>query len=150
MLKILSDNLVNPTVCLLLVAVFLTTFPAGKKALAFCLEEQENHIVGQNFYLADCHTALDTPLTLLDEHCSVLFEEKNNDCIDVSLSNGIILNRPSKIVLPVSSNVTISYTLPNGLVSLHQQVTSYRSSALSQPLFVLPHIDAHRTVVLLI
>ena len=150
MIKIFSENLFNHTVCLLLVSVFLSTFPTGATALAFCLDERENHVVGQNFYLANCHVAIETPLTLSEEHCSVLNKGKNNDCTDVSLTIANKLNRPSKIILPTSSKVILFNTLPNELVSFQQRVLGYYSSTLSQPLFIWPQIDPHRTVVLLI
>ena len=150
MLNIFLNNLINRTGCLLLVTVFLSTFPTSSTALAFCLDEQEIHIVSQNLYLADCHSAVEVGLILSDEHFSALVEKGKNDCTDVSLTNANILNRPSKITLPVSAKVTLSYTLPGGLVNYQQQVAEYNSSAFSQPLFILPHINAHRTVVLLI
>jgi hypothetical protein len=150
LLKIFSDNLINRNVCLLLVTVFLFTFPTGVTAMTFCLDEQENHVVDQNFYLADCHSALEASLAFSEEHSSVLVDGKNNDCTDVSLTNANILNRPPKTTLPSSSKVILFYAQPNGLVGPQHQVTEYFSSALSKPLFVLPDIEAHRTVVLLI
>ena len=33
------NNLINRTVCLLLTLIFLSTFPAGPTALAFCLDK---------------------------------------------------------------------------------------------------------------
>ncbi len=150
MLRIFYNNLINRTVCLLLVAVFLSTFPTGATALAFCLDEEENHIVGQNLYLADCHSSVEVDLLLSDEHCSALAEKENNDCTDVSFTNANKLNRPSKIILPVSAKVIFSYAIPRSQLRFRQQVEESSSSSLSQPLFILPHIDAHRTVVILI
>jgi hypothetical protein len=150
LLNIFLDNLINRTVCLLLVIVFLTTFPTGSTALAFCLDEQESHVVVQDFYLVDCHSAVEEGLSLSDENFFALAEKEKNDCTDISLTNANILNRPSRIILPASAKVILSSTLPRGLVSLQQQVPGQSSSALSQPFFVLPHIEVQRTIILLI
>lgn len=150
MLNIFLNNLINRTSCLLLVTVFLSAFSTGSTALAFCLDEQESHVVGQNLYLVNCHSAVEVGLIPSDEHFSAHVEKGKNECTDVSLTNANILNRPTKIILPVSAKVTLSYTLPGGPVNYQQQVAEYNSSALSQPLFILPPINAHRTVVLLI
>ena len=150
MLNVFLKNFVNRTVCLLIIAVFLSTFTTGMTALAFCLDQQESHVVGKNFYLADCHSTSEVDLIISDEHFSILAKENKNDCTDVSLTNAHILNRPSKRISPVSAKVILSYTLPGGLVSFQQQVAGYSSSALSHPLFILPHMNAHRTTVLLI
>ncbi len=150
MLRIFYNNLINRTVCLLLVAVFLSTFPTGATALAYCLDEEENHLVGQNFSLANCHSSVEKELLLSDEHRSALAEKENNDCTDVSLANANILNRPSKIILPASAKVILSYAIPPSQLRFQQQVAEYSSAAFFQPLFSLPHINAHRTVVILI
>jgi hypothetical protein len=119
-------------------------------AWAFCLDEQNTHIVGQNLNLADCHSSAGTNLPFLIKHCSAFAEKENNNCIDVSLMNANILNRPSKILLPASAKVILSYMLPNRLIGFQQQVTGINSSALSQLLFTLPDSNLLRTVVLLI
>jgi len=150
MLKIFYDKIINRSVCLLLVAVFLSSFPTGTTTLAFCLDEQENHVVGQNFYLVDCHSSNEIGRIYSDEHFSALAEKRGNDCTDVFLTNANILNRPSRMTLPVLAKVVLSYTLPGEVDSFQQQVAKHSFSALSQPLFVLPHISTHQTVVLLI
>ena len=150
MTNFFSKNTFNRVICQVLTVVFLSSFPTGASAKALCLDEEENHLVDQNLYLVDCHASAETYLPLSDEHCSARAEKENNDCTDVSLTNANILNRPAKIILPVSAKVTLSYTLPGGPVNYQQQVAEYNSSALSQPLFILPPINAHRTVVLLI
>ena len=136
-------------ICLVLAAIFLSSFPAGTTALALCLDEDENHIVDQNFYLADCHSSVDADLLLSDEHCAALAEKENNNCVDVSLTNASTLNRPSKIILPGFTKTILSYALPNNLLGFQQQLAKYRSTALSQYLITLPHINADRTVILL-
>ena len=133
----------------MLVIVFLTTFPTGSSALAFCLDEQESHAVTKNYFLVDCHSSVEEGLSLSDEHLWAL-AEKEKDCTDISLTSANILNRPSKITLPASAKVIFSCALPGGLASFKQQVQGYSSFALSQPFFVLPHIDTQRTVILLI
>jgi len=96
MQKTFCSNLINRTVCLLLVAVFLSTYPTGMTALALCLDETENHVIGPNLYLADCHSSLQVDQIISDEHYSALVERENNKCTDVSLTNANTLNRPSK------------------------------------------------------
>jgi|GEM_PF-1379717 len=150
MLNFFYYNLINRTFCLLLVAVFLSTFPTSMTALAYCLDEKENHLVGQNLYLAACHSSVEVDVIFSDEHCSALTKKENRNCTDVSLTNANILNRPSKIILPVSAKVLLSYTIPHNHQKLQQQVAGNETSALSQHLFTLPSINAHRTVVLLV
>ena len=150
MTKIFSNHIFNRVICLFFAAVFLSSLPTGATTLALCLDEDDNHIVGQNFYLSCCHSSAATGQLLFDQQCSALAEKKNNDCVDVSLTNANILSRPSKITLPSSSKVILSYALPHRLVGFQKQVAEYCSPALSKPLFVLPDIEAHRTVVLLI
>jgi len=150
MTKIFSKNIFSRVICLFLTAVFLSSFPTGETALALCLDEDENHIVDQNFYLADCHSSVDVDLLLFIEQCSVRTENENNDCIDVSLANAHTLNRPSKIALPGFAKAILFYTLPGSLIEFQQQVAGCNSAALSQHLFTLPHTHSHRTVVLLI
>ena len=129
--------------------VFLSSFPTGASALALCLDNEGNHKV-DHLYLADCHSSVEANLLLSSEHCSAFAEKENNNCIDVSLMNANILNRPSKILLPASAKVILSYTLPSRLIGFQQKVTEVNSSALSQLLFTLPHSNLLRTVVLLI
>jgi hypothetical protein len=150
MTKIFSKNIFIRVICLFLTTVFLSSFPAGATSLALCLDEDENHIVDQNSYLANCHSYVDSNLLLSDEHCSALAEKENNDCFDVSLTNANTLNLPSKIILPGFTKTILSYTLPSRLIGFQQQVEGNNSSALSQHLFILPHTNSHRTVVLLI
>ena len=150
MLNIFLKNLINRTCCLLLVIVFLSTFSTGSPALAFCLDEQESHVAGQNLYLVNCHSVVEAGLIPSDEYFSAHVEKGKNECTDVSLTNANILNRPTKITLPVPAQVTLSYMLPGGPVNYQQQVAQYNSSAFSQPIFTLPPINVHLTVVLLI
>ena len=150
MIKIFSKNIFGRVICLFLTAVFLSSVPAGETALALCLDEDENHIVDQNFYLADCHSSVDADLLLSDEHCSALAEKENNNCVDVSLTNANTLNLPSKVILPDFAKTILSYTLPNILIGFQQQVAGNKSSVLSQHLFTFAHSNLHRTVVLLI
>ncbi len=150
MTKILSKKSFNRLICLFMTAIFLSSFPTGATALALCLDEDENHIVDQNFYLADCHSSVDADLLFSDEHCSALAEKENNDCVDVSLTNANTLNRPSKVILPGFAKTVLSYTLPSMLMSFQQQVAGNNSSAFSQHLFTFPHTNSHRPVVLLI
>jgi hypothetical protein len=149
MTEILSKKSFNRLICLVLAAVFLSSFPAGTTALALCLDKDENHIIDPNFYLADCHSPVDTDLLLSDEHCSALAEKENNDCVDVSLSNQNAFNRPSAITLPASAKIILSYALPDNQLRSQQQLAKHHSSALSQHLSTLPHINAQRTVILL-
>ncbi len=149
MTEILSKKSFNRLICLVLAAVFLSSFPAGTTALALCLDKDENHIIDPNFYLADCHSSVDTDLLLSDEHCSALAEKENNDCVDVSLSNQNAFNRPSAITLPAFAKMILSYALPDNQLRSQQQLAKHHSSALSQHLSTLPHINAQRTVILL-
>jgi hypothetical protein len=149
MTEILSKKSFNRLICLVLAAVFLSSFPAGTTALALCLDKDENHIIDPNFYLADCHSSVGTDLLLSDEHCSALAEKENNDCVDVSLSNQNAFNRPSAITLPAFAKIILSYALPDNQLRSQQQLAKHHSSALSQHLSTLPHINAHRTVILL-
>ena len=150
MLNIYIHHLINRTVCLLLVAVFLTAFPTGSTALAFCLDEQENHVVSINLYLADCHSPSESNLIISGKRFSAHSEKGKNDCTDVSLTNATVFNRPTKRITTVSAKVILSYALAGRLDSLQQQVAKSSSSALSHPQYVLPHIKAHRTIVLLV
>jgi hypothetical protein len=134
----------------LLLTVFLSTIPTGSSSLAFCLDEQESHIVGQNLYLLDCHSTDEASRIISDEHFSALTDKREKDCIDVSLTNAHILNRPSRIKLPVSSKVVHFYALPNGIVGYQQHIVDNSLVVFSQPLFTQPQINAPRTVVLLI
>lgn len=149
MTEILSKKSFNRLICLVLAAVFLSSFPAGTTALALCLDKDENHIIDPNFYLADCHSSVGKDLLLSDEHCSVLAEKENNDCVDVSLSNQNAFNRPSAITLPAFAKMILSYALPDNQLRSQQQLAKHHSSALSQHLSTLPHINAQRTVILL-
>lgn len=149
MTEILSKKSFNRLICLVLAAVFLSSFPAGTTALALCLDKDKNHIIDPTFYLADCHSHVDKDLLLSDEHCSALAEKENNDCVDVSLSNQNAFNRPSAITLPAFAKIILSYALPDNQPGSQQQLAKYHSSALSQHLSTLPHINAHRTVILL-
>ena len=149
MTEILTKKSFNRLICLVLAPVFLSSFPAGTTALALCLDKDENHIIDPNFYLADCHSSVDTDLLLPDEYCSALAEKENNDCVDVSLSNQNAFNRPSAITLPAFAKIILSYALPDNQLRSQQQLAKHHSSALSQHLSTLPHINAHRTVILL-
>jgi hypothetical protein len=150
MLNIFYKNTYNRVICLFLTAVFLSSFPAGATALVVCLDEDENHIVAPNFYLADCHSSVDAGLLLSDEYCSALAEKENNDCVDVSLTNANTLNRPSRVMLPGIAKTIVFYTQPSRLIGFQQQVAGNSSSALFQHLFTLTQANPLRTVVLLI
>ena len=150
MLKIFNSDIFNRTICLLLALIFLSTFPAGKTSLAFCLDDQESHLVGQKFYLADCHSLNQANRIISDEQISVHAGNSEKDCTDVSLINANIINRPSQTRLPIASKVFHSYTLPNGLIRTQQKVEGFNSTALYQPLFIPPNITDRNTVVLLI
>jgi len=150
MLRNFSQNIFNRVISLLLAVVFLSAFPTGASALALCLDEEENHIVDQNLYLDYCHSFAETYLPLSEEHCSALAEKKDNDCVDVSLTNANALNLPSKVFLPVYAKAIFSYALPENLIRFQQQVTGQNSSVLFQYQPNLSHLKAHRTVVLLI
>ena len=149
MTEILSKKSFNRLICLVLAAVFLSSFPAGTTALALCLDKDDNHIIDPNFYLADCHSSVGTDLLLSDEHGSALAEKENNDCVDVSLSNQNAFNRPSAITLPAFAKMILSYALPDNQLRSQQQLAKHHASALSQHLSTLPHINAHHTVILL-
>ncbi len=150
MTKIFSKNICSRVICLFLTAVFLSSFPTGEAALALCLDGDKNHIVDQNFYLADCHSSVDADLLLSNEHCSALAEKENNNCVDVSLTNANILNLPSKVILPGFARTILSYTLPSRLIGFQRRVAGNNSSAFSQHLFNIAHTNSHRTEVLLI
>jgi hypothetical protein len=143
------NNTFKRLVNLLLAVVFLSSFSTGASAKALCLDEEENHLVDQNFYLADCHSSVDADLLLSDEHYSAQAEKEKNACVDVSLTNAHILNRP-KVTLPGFARTIFSYTLPGSIIESQQQVSGYNSAALSRHLFSLAHTHSHRTVVLLI
>jgi hypothetical protein len=149
MTEILSKKSFNRLICLVLAAVFLSSFPAGTTALALCLDKDDNHIIDPNFYLADCHSSVGTDLLLSDEHGSALAEKENNDCVDVSLSNQNAFNRPSAITLSAFAKIILSYALPDNQLRSQQQLAKHHASALSQHLSTLPHINAHHTVILL-
>jgi hypothetical protein len=148
MTKIFSKNIFNRVICLFFAAVFLSSLPTGATTLALCLDEDDNHIVGQNFYLSCCHSSAATGQLLFDQQCSALAEKKNNDCVDVSLTNANTVNLPSKVSLPCFAK-TILYTLPSKLIGLQQQMAGNNSSALFQYKFILPQTNSHRTVILL-
>lgn len=143
-------NIINRLFCLLLLAVFLSTFLTGSARLAFCLDEQESHVVGKNFYLVDCHSSDEADRIRGEEHFSALVEKRENDCTDVSLANINKLNRSTRRTLPISAKVVFSYMLPSVIACYQQKVANYSLSVLSRPLFILPHINVSRTVVLLI
>ncbi|MEN8233122.1 MAG: hypothetical protein ABFR35_10655 [Thermodesulfobacteriota bacterium] len=144
-------NIFNRVISLLLTTIFLSSFPAGAADLSLCLDESNNHVVNQKqLHLADCHSSVEANLLLSDEQSSALTEKESNNCVDVSLANANAVNRPPEITLPVFTEVIPSYALPNSQIGFQQQVTGHSSSSLSQHPFTLPHINANRTVVLLI
>ncbi|MFC1837572.1 hypothetical protein ACFLYW_02700 [Thermodesulfobacteriota bacterium] len=143
-------NTYNRVINLLLVVVFLFSYPTGATALALCLDQDENHIVDQNLYLDNCHSATGTFLPLSEEHCSARAEREDNDCVDVSLSNANILNLPPKTALPANAKDILSYTLPSDLVGLQQQVTGQNPPVSFPYLSNTLHLKVHRTTVLLI
>ena len=150
MSTIFSKNTINRLISLLLIVVFLSSFPTGASAKALCLDEEENHIVDQNLILAGCHSSVDTYLPLSAEHCSALAEKENNDCIDVSLTDINTVNLPSKIALPVIAKTVLSCTLPSRLIGFQLQVVGQSSTALFQYQTIFSHLNAHRTIILLI
>lgn len=133
----------------MLVTVFLLTFPTGTTSLAFCLDEQESHVVGQNFYLVNCHST-DETARIFHKNFSVLAEKKKSDCTDIFLSNANILNRPPRRSLPISVKVVPSLGPLSEIVTYKNQIAEFSLSALSQPLFVLPYTNAYQKIVLLI
>ena len=146
----MSNNSSIRVICLLLTAVFLFSYPTGSSAWALCLDQEENHIVGQ-IYLDNCHSTKETYLPLSEEHCAARTERENNDCVDVSLTNASVLNRPSKIALPAIAKDILSYTLPSNLEEYTQQMAGKKPPVSS---FQYPpnsiHLKIHRTTVLLI
>ena len=150
MIKVVSKNSFHRVICLLMIAFLLSSFPAGSSALALCLDQEENHIVGQKLYLDKCHSFADTYLPLSEEHCSARAEKEKNDCVDVSLTSANALNFPTKLFLPVSAKVILSLELPDNLTGFQQHVAGNTSSALTHPLLTASLLKTHRTVVLLI
>lgn len=150
MIKTFYYSLINRTVSLFLTAIFVTAFPAGSSAMAFCLDEEENHFTGPNRSLTACHYPVEMDITSSDEHISALADKENNDCTDISLKNSNILNRPSKIILPVSSTVHLSLAVPRITLKLQQRAAGKKAAAFSQLSIGLPLVDTLRTVVLLI
>ena len=149
--KIFCKNAFNRVICLLLAAVFLSSFPTGATALALCLDEGRNHVVDQgHLYLADCHSSVEAGQSLSYEYRSTLAGQERNNCVDISLSNENAVSRPSEITLPVFTKVVFSYALPNSRIGFQQQIAGYSSAAFTQPQFLSPFINARLTVVLLI
>jgi hypothetical protein len=144
-------NIFNRVISLLLTTIFLSSFPAGAADLSLCLDESDNHVVNQKqLPLANCHSSAEADLLLSEKHCFALTEKESNNCVDVSLENANAVNRPPEITLPVFTKVIPSYALPNSQIGFQQQLTGSSSSNLSQHLSTLPHINAQRTVILLI
>ena len=143
-------NFITRTVCLLLAAVFLSTLPKGMTALAFCLDRQQSHVVGTNLYLTDCHSASETGRIISNEHFSALTRKSNNDCTDISLANANVLNRSSRITLPTSPQVVLFYSLPSRFFNVQKQDAAASSSEFFRTLFVSPHLNSHRSIVLLV
>ena len=151
MLKIFYNKLRNRTLCLLLIAFFLTSFPANGSAFALCLDGTENHVVSRNPILASCHPPEAEKLLPSGEHCLAQAEKENNDCNDIALSNPHKLNRPSKTALSAIAKTLVSYTLPGKLIGVHYQAAGQQTdSRFTQHQFSASRFDAHRTVVLLI
>jgi hypothetical protein len=150
MLKFINNNFCNHTICLLLAVVFLSSFPTGAAALALCLDQEENHIVDQDFYLDDCHSSIGTYLPLSDEHCDARTERENNNCVDISLTNANTINIPSKVLLPAFSKNILSYVVPNRIIRFEQQAGGQSSSVFSQYLPTSSHLNQQRTIVLLV
>ncbi len=149
--KIFCKNAFTRVICLVLAAVFLSSFPTGATALALCLDMDKTHVVDQDhLHLADCHSSAEAGQSLLYGHYSTLAGKENNNCVDIALSNENAVNRPSEITLPVFTKVVLSYALPNSQIGSQQQMAEYLSSALTQPQFPSPFINARLTVVLLI
>ena len=143
-------NRLKRLICLILTTVFLTTFPTGASALALCLDEGENHLIGRSLSLADCHSSGGVNVILSEEHCSALAERESRDCTDISLTSANILNRPSKIILPSSGTIFLSYAIPSGRTGFLQHTAVNGLSSISLALSTLPRAHALRTVVLLI
>jgi len=133
-----------------LTAVLLFSYPTGAAALALCLDQEENHIVDQNRYLDNCHSFADTYLPLSEEHCAARTERENNDCVDVSLTNANILNRPSKIALSAIAKDILYYTLPINLEGYMLQIAGQNPPVSFQYPPNSLHLKVHRTTVLLI
>lgn len=151
MIKIFSNKLFSRVTCLVLAAIFLSSFSGSATDLALCLDEEENHVVDQEYlHLADCHSSVEAERPLFYEHCFTLAGEESKDCVDISLTNANAANLPSKIILPVSAKDIFSCMLPDSQIGSQQQVVGYTSSVLSRLLFPSSFLNAHRTVVLLI
>jgi hypothetical protein len=150
MLKVFYNNLINRTVCLLLVAIFMSTYTTGATALAFCLDEDENHLVGQNQYLVNCHTSVKGGQLLSNEHCSTQAEKENKDCTDISLTSANKLNRPSKITPAAVAKIKVFYTLPSNPIVFQHKAAGHIPAVTFQQLSTSSHLNAHRTIVLLI
>lgn len=150
MLKFFYNNIIFRIIGLLLTAIFIVSYPTGAASMVLCLDQQDNHLVPQRIYLDNCHTIADTYLPLSEEHYSAREERENNDCVDVSLTNANILNRPSKTTLPAIAKDILSYPLPGNLVRLQQQVIMKKSPNAFQNFTNTLHLKIQRTTVLLI
>ena len=150
MTEIFHKNTLNRIVSLLLTAVFLFSYPTGAAALALCLDQEENHIVDQNRYLDNCHSFANTYLPLSEDHYAARTERENNDCVDVSLTNANILNRPSKIALPAIAKSIFPYALPSNLEGYMQQMAGQKPPISFQYSPNSLHLKVHRATVLLI
>lgn len=150
MTKFFYKNKFNRIICLLLTVTFLSSFPAGATAFALCLDEDESHLVDPNINLFDCHSSVEANLLLSNEHCFALTEKENSDCVDVSLTNANILNRPSKLFLPTSAKIILTFQLPYSHIGLQEQNPPNSSSALSPRSISSTLLKSHRTAILLI
>ena len=151
MTKILSEKSFNRVICLVLAAVFLSSFTADTSGLALCLDMDKTHVIDQQYlFIADCHSSNDDNNSKVNQPNSTLVGREASDCLDVSVSSKNALRRPSEITLPTVAKVVLSYTPPNSQLGSQQQLTMHGSSALTQHLITLPHTNAHRTVILLI
>jgi hypothetical protein len=150
MTKFFYKNKFNRIICLVMTVTFLSSFPAG--ALALCLDsaEEESHLVGQNLNLVDCHTSVEAKLRLSSEHYSASTEKKSNDCVDVSLTNANTLNFPTKLFLPTSAKIIITFQRPYSNIGLQEHNPPKSSSALSPPSISTTFYKSHRTAILLI
>lgn len=76
MLKFFSHISPCRLICLLLTVIFMSSFPRGATALTLCLDGDNNHLVDQHFYFADCHYSVEAGLLLSNKHITAPAEKK--------------------------------------------------------------------------
>jgi len=147
----IGPHIVNRTIRLLLVAVFISVFPSGKTALSLCLDDEQAHLVyRQHLHLMDCHTAPGDrhPETSFALHA--LLEKNGEPCVDLMLStyNSTTLRQRTSLTVPTPVLCALALVKDQQWTMLPAGLS--QSSLLAQSSSVSPTVDAHRTVVLLI